>query len=72
MPIKEELEENRQNSRLFWEALKKLNLPNSAKSMPDDLKPSRHQPNKFNKHFVSIASSIIDKNQLVNPDLTQI
>ena len=72
MVIKKELEENRQNSRLLWKALKKLNPTNNAKSMPDDLKPSCHQANKFNRHFVSIASSIIDKNQLVNPDLTQI
>ena len=72
MAIKKELEENRQNSLLLWKALKKLNRTNNAKSMPDDLKPSRHQANKFNKHFVSITSSIIDKNQLGNPDLTQI
>lgn len=72
MAIKKELEENRQNSRLLWKALKKLNPTNNAKPMPDNLKPSRDQANKFNKHFVSIASSIIDKNQLVNPVLKQV
>ena len=72
LAIKKELEENRQNSRLLWKALKKLNPTNNAKPMPDNLKPSRDQANKFNKHFFSIASSIIDKNQLVNSDLNQI
>ena len=72
MAIKKELEENRQDSRLLWKALKKLNPTNNAKPMPDNLKPSRDQANKFDKHFVSIASSIIDKNQLINPDLNQI
>ena len=52
--------------------MKKLNPTNNAKPVPDNLKPSRDQANKFNKHFVSIASSIIDKNQLVNPDLKQV
>ena len=40
--------------------------------MPDNLKPSRDQANKFNKHFVSIAATIIHNNQLINPDLKQI
>jgi len=50
----------------------KTNPTNNAKPMPDNLKPSRDQANKFNKLFVSIASSIVDKNQLVYPDLNQI
>ena len=40
--------------------------------MPHGLKPSRDQANKYNKHFVSIASSIIDENQLINPDLSHV
>ena len=72
MAIKKELEENRQNSCLLWKALEKLNPTNNAKPVPDNLKPSHDQANKLNKHFVSIASSIIDKNQLVNPDRKQV
>lgn len=40
--------------------------------MPNDLKASRDQANKFNKHFVSIASSVVDNNQPLNPDLSHI
>ena len=54
------------------ESVEKLNPTNDANQVPENLKPSRDQANKFNKHFVSIASSIIDKNQLVNPDLKQV
>ena len=57
---------------LVMESTEKLNPANKVKSIPDDLKPSCVQANKFKKHFVSIASSIVDKNQLVNPNLTQI
>ena len=42
---------------------KKLNPTNNTKPVPDNLKPSRDQANKFNK---------FDKNQLVNPDLKQV
>ena len=72
MAIRKELEKNRQNLRLLWKVLKKLNPTYNAKPMPNNLKPSRDQANKFNKHFVSIASSIIDKNQPINPDLKQL
>ena len=42
--------------------------------MPNDLimKASRDQANKFNKHFVSIVSSIVDNNQPATPDLSHI
>ena len=40
--------------------------------MPNDLKASRDQANQFNKHFVSIASSIVDNNQPATPDLSHI
>ena len=53
--IKKDLKENRQNSSLLLKALKKLNPTNNAKPVPDNLKPSRDQANKFNEHFVSIA-----------------
>lgn len=61
-----------QNSRLLWKALKKLSPSGKVKSMPNDLKASCHQANKFNKHFVSIASSVVDNNQPLNPDLSHI
>ena len=32
----------------------------------------KNQANKFNKHFVSIASSVVDNNQYLNPDLSHI
>ena len=40
--------------------------------MPNDLKASRDQANQLNKHFVSIASSIVDNNQPATPDLSHI
>lgn len=40
--------------------------------MPNELKASRDQANQFNKHFVSISSSIVDNNQPATPDLSHI
>ena len=40
--------------------------------MPNDLKASWDQANQFNKHFVSIASSIVDNNQPATLDLSHI
>ena len=39
--------------------------------MPNELRASRDQANKFNKHFVSISSSVVN-NQSLNPDLSYI
>ena len=52
--------------------LKKLSSSGKVKSMPTDLKASQDQGNQFNKHFVSIASSIVDNNQPATPDLSHI
>ena len=54
---------------ILWKALKKLSPSGKVKSMLNDLKASRDQANQFDKHFVSIASSIVDKNQPATPDL---
>ena len=62
------LEGNKQKSRLLWKVLKKLSPSVIVKSMPNDLKASRDETNQFNKHFVSIASSIVDNNQPATPD----
>ena len=72
LAIKNELEENRLNSRLLWKVLKKLSPCGKEKSTPNELRASHDQANKFNKHFVSIASSVVDKNQSLNPDLSHI
>ena len=40
--------------------------------MLNDLKASWDQANKFNKHFVCIALSIVDNNQPATPDLSHI
>ena len=40
--------------------------------MPNDLKASLDQANQFNKHFFSIASSIVDNNQPASPDRSHI
>ena len=40
--------------------------------MPHELRASRDPANKFNKRFVSIASSIVDNNQSLNPELSHI
>ena len=70
LAIKNKLEENKQNSRLLWKVLKKLIPSGKVKSMPNDLKAFCDQANKFNKHIVSIASSVVDNNQPLNPDLS--
>ena len=41
--IENELEGNKQNSRLLWKALKKLSSSGKVKSVPNDLKASRDQ-----------------------------
>ena len=70
--IENELEGNKQNSRLLWKALKKLSSSGKVKSVPNDLKASRDQANLFNKHFVSITSTIVNNNQPATPDLSHI
>ena len=70
--IENELEGNKQNSRLLWKALKKLSPSGKVKSVPNDLKASRDEANLFNKHFVSIASTIVNNNQPATPDLSHI
>ena len=72
MAIENELEGNKQNSRLLWKALKKLSPSGKVKSVLNDLKASRDQANLFNKHFVSIASTIVDNNQPATPGLSHI
>ena len=72
MAIENELEGNKQNSRLLWKALKKLSPSGKVKSVPNDLKASRDQANLFNKHFVSTASTIVNNNQPATPDLSHI
>ena len=72
LAIKNELEQNRQNSCLLWKALKKLSPNGKEKSRPIELRASHDQANKFSKHFVSIASSVDDNNQSLNPDLSHI
>ena len=59
-------------SRFLWKALKKLSPGGNVKSMPNDLMASRDQANQFNKHFVSIASSLVDNNQPATPDISHI
>ena len=62
LAIKNDLAENRQNSRLLWKALKKLSPSGKEKSMPYELMAYRDRAIKFNKHFVSIAASVVDNN----------
>ncbi|XP_067030724.1 uncharacterized protein [Acropora muricata] len=72
LAMKNELKENRQNSRLLWKALRKLSPSGKEKSMPNELRAPRDQANKYNKHFGCIASSVVDNNQSLNPDLSHI
>ena len=68
--IENDLEGNKQNSRFLWKAFKKLSSSGNVKSMPNDLMASRDQANQFNKHFTSIASSLVANNQPATPDLS--
>ena len=70
--IENDLEGNKQNSRFLWKALKKRSPGGNVKSMPNDLMASREQANQFNKHFFSIASSLVDNNQPSTPDISHI
>ena len=47
MAIENELDENKQNSRLLWKALKKLSPSGKVNPMPNDLKASRDQQISF-------------------------
>ena len=51
---------------------KTLAIKNELKEMPNELTAPRDQANKYNKHFVCIASSVVDNNQSLNPDLSHI
>ena len=72
MAIENDLEGNKQNSCFLWKAFKKRTPSGNVKSMPNDLMASRDQASQFNKHFVSIAWSLVDNNQPATPDISHI